>query len=71
MELRLKYNDDIINGIQDRTNIVNGAEVARQSIAMFDWATQQAQAGYRIVAINDSGNSRDWPLQQITPLSFD
>ena len=69
MELRFTLRDETIKQIQERTEIVNGAEIGRQSVALFGWATEQARAGCKIVAVDNSGHQREWPMENVMNVS--
>lgn len=56
MQLHFKPDKHLMGQIQDRTNISNGAEIARNGIELLAWATQQVEAGRQIQAFDPSGN---------------
>ncbi len=56
MQLHFKADDILISQIQDRTSIDNGADIARNGIELFAWATAQVEAGRQIQAFDPSGN---------------
>ncbi len=65
MELRYHANDNIIAQIQERTQIANGADIGRESLAFFNWGVAEAEAGRRIISIDESGNQTVWPMMDI------
>lgn len=65
MELRYHIDDNLLAQIQDRTDLTKGSDVGREAIAMFNWATAEADAGRRIVSIDESGNQTCWPVMHI------
>lgn len=69
MELRFQINDQVVERIQERTNIDKGSDIAKEALSMFDWATANAKEGCKIVAIDPSGNQTFWPVLDVTQRS--
>lgn len=64
MEVRLILDDDLIESLKARMKTKNASDVIRESIGLFDWATEEIGHDRVILSISRDGSD---PRQIETP----
>lgn len=62
MQLHFRADDDFIASLKQRTHAQGAAEVARDALDFWDWATAQTAAGRQIVSTDPSGGPHYVPV---------
>lgn len=65
MEMRFQIDDDLIRGLQQRTNETRASDLGRDGISLLNWATAEIEKGRTVASYDESGRMMRMPVMDV------